>query len=128
MRTLTEKWEKSEKIRDRNIQRLAERQGKEKGAALERRADKRVQPPPPFKIRRSANPGWDEGAPASSRPPPPPLLLSGVLSARGWLTPVPAASDTALSFWVFASPSASAAEVSSWWEMLMAPGEIEDTE
>lgn len=55
-------------------------------------------------------------------------LLSGVSPARGWLTPVPAAADTARSFWVLASPSASAAEVSSWWEMQMAPGEIEVTE
>lgn len=70
-----EEWEKSEKIRDRKSQRLVERQGKEKGAALERRADKRVQPPPPFKIQRFANRGWDEGAPGSSRSPHPTFCL-----------------------------------------------------
>lgn len=63
------------KIRDRKIQRLAERHGKEKGVALERRADKRVQPPPPFKIQRFANPGRDEGAPGSSRSPHPTFCL-----------------------------------------------------
>lgn len=55
-------------------------------------------------------------------------LPSGVSPAEVWLTPVRAATDSAPSFWVPASPSASAAEVSSWWEMQMAPGEREDTE
>lgn len=116
----------SEKIRDRKIQRRAERRGTEKGAALERRADLREQPPPPFRIQRFANQGWDKGLREAHVPLAP--LLSGVSPARGWLTPVLAAASSVQSFWVLALPSASAAEVSSWWEMLMAPGEIEDTE
>ena len=125
MENLTEKWGKNEKTRDKS-QRRPGRGGKEKGTALERRADKRVPPPPPFSIPRFANPGWMEGLWEAHTPLAP--LLSGVSPAKGWLTPVPAAADTAPIFWVLASPSASAAEVSSWWEMQMAPGETEDTE
>lgn len=57
MRHLTEKWEKSEKTGDGKIQRRAERQGKEKGTALQRRADKRVPPPPPFQDSEVCKPG-----------------------------------------------------------------------
>lgn len=84
--------------------------------------------PPPLWIQRFANQDWDEGAWGSSRPLAPFCLESRLPGAGEPSSGGRAVADIALSFWVLASPSASAAEVSSWWEMQMAPGEIEDTE
>lgn len=85
MENLTEKWGKSEKTRD--SQRRPGRQGKEKGTALERRADKRVPPPPPFSIPRFANRGWDGGALGSSHSPRPTSVWS--LACQGLVNPSP---------------------------------------
>lgn len=75
MENLTEKWGKSEKTRD--SRRRPGRQGKEKGTALERRADKRV-----LSVFRGLQTGAGmEGLREAHTPLAP--LLSGVSPARG---------------------------------------------
>lgn len=90
-----------------------ERHGREPGDAGETRRSA-LEAPSPSGFRGLHTRAWVQGL--GKLTPPRAPLLSGVSPAGGRLTP-PAAADAALSFWVLASPSAGAAEVSSWWEM-----------
>ena len=107
-----QEWEMSRKsgqrVRKSDTGRLRdpERPGKENRAAWGSRADLCVQPPPLLDSEVCKPELGCRGFGKLTSPRPPSVWS---LAHQGLVNPSPAVADTALSFWVLASPSASAA-------------------